>query len=102
MTIFGLQSRLLAKLEMELECQALQLSPYCEQRVKRMINIGVERMVISKVAEMPDKINLAIKNIKCLVEYLSEHAKAYGSYPEIEEIAFDIAIAECYPLWPYC
>jgi hypothetical protein len=102
MTPFGLQSKLITNLKTELEDQQLHLSPYCEQRGEHMIRVGVELMSIANVTEVAAKINLADENIKRLVEYLSDHAKTYGSYPEMEDIMFDSAIAECYPLWPYC
>jgi len=67
-----------------------------------MVSVGVERMTIAKVTEQQGKICLAERNIKRLVEYISNQAKAYGTYPEIHNLAFDMAMAECYPLWPYC
>jgi len=100
--IFAIKSRLSSILRTEIEDQELHLSPYCEERVENMISVGVERMSIAKVTEQNDKIYLAERNIKRLVEYISNQAKSYGTYPEIEESVFDIAISECYPLWPYC
>ena len=81
--------------------QKLHFSPYCEQRVEHMVSIGVERMTMDKVTEQQEKICLAEKNIKRLIEYLSDHAKVYGSFPYLEDLAFDMAMAECYPLWPF-
>jgi len=100
--IFAIRSRLSSILGTEIEDQKLHLSPYCEERVEHMVSVGVERMSVAKVTEQNDKIFLAERNIKRLVEYLSNQAKSYGTYPEIEQAVFDTAIAECYPLWPYC
>jgi len=101
MSSFALFSRLKAILKSEMEDQGLQLSPYCEQRVENMVNIGVERMTIDKVIEKQERVYLAEENIKRLIEYLSDQAEAYGSFPNLEDLAFDMAITECYPLWPY-
>ena len=102
MSSFALQSRLLANMKQELEDQSLQLSPYCEQQIEHLINTGINRMVINKATEMPDKINLADENLKRLIEYLAEQAKYYGFYPNLEELGYDLAMAGCFPLWPYC
>jgi hypothetical protein len=99
---FAINSRLSSILETEIEDQKLHLSPYCEEQVERMISIGVQRMSIANVTGQSDKIFLAERNIKRLVEYLSNQAKSHGTYPEMEESTFDTAIAECFPLWPYC
>ena len=101
MSASALFSRLGAILELEMEDQGLQLSPYSEQRVKNMVSIGVERMTMDKVIEKKEKVHLAEENVKRLIEYLSDQAKAYGSFPYMEDLAFDMAIAECYPLWPF-
>ena len=101
MSSFALFSRLEAILKSEMEDQGPQLSPYSEQRVKNIISIGVERMTMAKVIEKQGKVHLAEENIKRLIEYLSDQAKAYGSFPKMEDFAFDMAIAECYLLWPF-
>ena len=100
--IFAIRSKLSSILGKEIDDQKLHLSPYCEEQIEHMVSLGVERMLIAKVTEQQDKIYLAERNIKCLVEYLSNQAKSYGTYPEIEESVFNTVIAECYPLWPYC
>jgi len=101
MTASALFSRLEAILKSEMEDQGLQLSPYSEQRVRNIVNIGVERMSMDKVIEKKEKIYLAEENVKRLVEYLSDQAKVFGSFPHMEDLAFDMAIAECFPLWPF-
>jgi len=101
MSSFALLSILTGILKSELEDQGIQLSPYCGEQVEHMISIGVERMTMAKVIEKQDKVHLAEENIKRLIEYLSDQAKAYGSFPYLEDLAFDMAIGECYPLWPY-
>jgi len=102
MGAFAIQSRLSDILETEREGLKLSLSPYCQQRVENIVNIGVQRMTMLDVTQRLDKIHLAESNIKRLIEYLSNYAKDCGTYPEIEDISFDNAMAECFPLWPYC
>lgn len=101
MSPFALQSILTAIFETEMEDQELQLSPYSEQRVEHMVSIGVERMTMDNIIEKQEKVHLAEENIKRLIEYLSDQAKVYGSFPDLEDLAFDTAMAECYPLWPF-
>lgn len=101
MSPFALQLRLTATFETEMEDQKLHFSRYCKQRVEHMVSIGVERMTMDKVTEQQEKICLTERNIKRLIEYLSDQAKVYGSFPDLEDLAFDMAMAECYPLWPF-
>ena len=101
MTSFYILSKLKFVARSEVDVQGLQLSSYSEQRIDRLIHIGIERMTINRVIEKQETINLAEGNIKRLIEYLAEQAVLLGSYPQMEDLAFDTAMTDCYPLWPY-
>jgi len=101
MSSSALLSRLEAILESEMEHQELQLSPCSEQWMEDIVSIGVDRMAMDKVFEKQEMVHLAEENIKHLMEYLSDQAKTYRSFPYMEDLAFDMAMEECSPLWPY-
>lgn len=89
-------------METEMELIDLYLSSYCLSQIEKIIDHAIERMVIESVTERADKIIVAEENLKHLLEYFRDHAKSLGTYPFLDDNAFDTALAGCYPLWPYC
>ena len=97
----ALKSRFDYFMKLELGSIDLYLSPYCESRIEKIIDNGVERMGIDNVTERLDRIYVAEENLKRLLAYLCEYAKTVGTYPFLDDDAFDTALAECCPLWPF-
>ena len=98
----ALKSRLVLVLEREIESIDLYLSPYGMSRVDKLIDQAIERMTLDNVSERMDKIIVAEQNLKHLLEHFSSRAKTLGTYPFLDDNAFDTALADCHPLWPFC
>jgi hypothetical protein len=101
MTAVALKSKLTLVLEKELESIDLYLSPYGMSRIEKIIDQGVERMGLDGVTDSIEKIYVAEKNLTHFLEYFCNYAKTLGSYPFLDDNAFDSALADCYPLWPF-
>ena len=101
MPAVALKAKLTLVLEREIESIDLYLSPYGLSQIEKILDHGVERMGIDGVTESIEKIYVAEENLKRLLEYFCNYAKTLGTYPFLDDGAFDTALAECYPLWPY-
>lgn len=100
-TINKLASRLYAVLKNETRNQEIHISDYSENRFKRMIGMGVERMMMANATQNREKIEQAESNIKYLVNTLSDHARDKGSFPKIGDNTLETVLDENNPLWPY-
>ena len=100
-TINKLAARLSAVFKNETRDQDIYLSSYSENRFKRMIGMGVERMMMANATQNREKIEQAESNIKYLVNTLSDQAKAKGSFPKVGDNTLETVLDENYPLWPY-
>lgn len=102
MTTFNkLAERFTAILKNETRKQDIQMSPYSENRFKRIIGIGVERIMVTNSTQNREKLELAENNIRHLVTTLSNKARAKGSYPDIGGNTLETVLDENNPLWPY-
>jgi len=101
MSAVALKSKLTLVLEREIESIDLFMSPYGLSQIEKIIDHGVERMGIDGVTESLEKIYASEENIVRLLDYFCNYAKTLGTYPFLDDSAFDTALAECYPLWPY-
>ena len=102
MTTFNkLADRFTAILKNETREQDIHISPYSENRFKRMIVMGVERIMVTNSTQNREKLELAENNIKFLVNTLSDKAKAKGSFPKVGDNTLETVLDEHNPLWPY-
>jgi len=101
MPAVALKSKLTLVFEREIESIDLYMSRYGLSRIEKIIDQGVERMGLDDVTESLEKIYVAEENLKRLLDFFCDHAKTLGTYPFIDDDAFDTALADCYPLWPY-
>jgi hypothetical protein len=101
MTAVALKSKLTLILEREIETIDLYLSPYGISQIETIIDHGIERMGIDGVTDSLEKIYVAEENLKRLLDYFCNYAKSLGTYPFLDDSAFDTSLAECYPLWTY-
>ena len=100
-TFHKLAARLTAVLDNKKKEQDIRMSPYSENRIKRMISIGVERIMVSNSTQNREKLELAENNIKYLVNTLSDKARARGSFPKVGDNTLETVLDENNPLWPY-
>ncbi len=68
----------------------------------RIIGQAMDRMILARVIDRPDKIVQTQESLTEFIDCLCKHAKDLRSYPEIGEKAFDRAKLEKCPLWPLC
>jgi hypothetical protein len=100
-TINKLAVQLYAVLKNKTVDQDIHLSTYSENRFKRMIGMGVERMMMANATQNKEKIEQAENNIKYLVDTLSDTAKVKGSFPNVGDNTLETVLDENNPLWPY-
>lgn len=74
----------------------------CDQMLQQMISTGVMRMEIQKALEREDKLHLAEENLLACVKMMVAQAQALGTFPTVDEGAFEAAQKKLCPLWPYC
>ena len=79
----------------------LQITAKCEHKLEKFVGIGIEKMVISKMADRFDKKILAEQNLIRFLELMQDHAKEEGCYPVIDDEEFDTVKIDCGPLWPF-
>lgn len=80
----------------------LGLTPSCCTLIERMINNGVERMVLQGATDREEQIQVAERNLSHYLQKLSAEAQNQGTYPKIGAKAFDnVFNMEC-PIWPFC
>lgn len=102
MTTFNkLAKKFTAILKSETRKQDIKMTPYTENRFKRIIGMGVERIMVTNSTQNREKLALAENNIKHLVTTLSDKARAKGSYPNIGGNTLETVLDENNPLWPY-
>ncbi len=77
-------------------------SSACDHRVAKLLANGVERMEYSRVTDQEDKIRLAEDNLRRLVGYMTKQATKLGTFPLVDEKAFDAAVKDLCPMWPFC
>ncbi len=97
----ALKARLMNLLSREMSALQFQPSPYCEGQFKKMVSNGVTRMRINNAIDQPGYVLRAEKNLKALIKYFSEYARKVGSFPTLNNSAFDNALKDCPSLWPY-
>ena len=85
-----------------LEKQGVGVTPSCEQMLQRLITTGVSRMEIQKALEREDKLRLTEEHLLSCIKMMAEQAQALGSFPVVDEAAFEAALKKLCPLWPFC
>ena len=66
-----------------------------------MMELGIEKMMFSKLVDKPDKRLLAEQNLIHFLEFIENHSKELGCYPILNEKAFEAAMIDVGSLWPF-
>ena len=74
----------------------------CQQMLEQMVITGVTRMDHQQALELADKLQLAEENLNALVRMMARRSEESGMFPTIDEDAFQSALKELCPLWPFC
>ena len=85
-----------------LEKQGVSVTTACEQMLQRMIATGLSRMEVQKALEREDKLRLAEEHLLSCIKMMVEQAQTLGSFPVVDEDAFEAALKKLCPLWPFC
>lgn len=80
----------------------LGLTPSSRMLLERMIKNGVERMEKQGATEREEQIFFAEQNLSLYLKKLSDKAQAMGTFPLVDDEAFDKVLKEQCPIWPYC
>lgn len=99
---FRLQQRLKTSYMKRAAKLGLGLTPACISRLDKMVNTGVERMDKQGSLEREDQIWSAEQMLGRYITKLSEKAQKMGTFPQVDDTAFDKTIKEQCPMWPYC
>lgn len=99
---FQLQQRLKNSFSKKASKLGLGLTPACRTQMERMINNGVERMEKQGATEREEQIYYAEQNLSRYVNKLSDKAQTLGTFPMVDDKAFDKVLKEQCPMWPYC
>lgn len=99
---FRLQQRLKSSYMRKATKLGLGLSPACISQLDKLVHNGVERMDKQGVLEREDQIWSAEQMLGRYMTKLSEKAQKMGTFPKVDDIAFDKTMKEQCPMWPYC
>jgi hypothetical protein len=80
----------------------LGLTPACRTLVERMINNGIARMEKQGASEREEQIHFAEQNLHRYLSKLSDTSQSLGTFPVVDDKAFDKVFKEQCPMWPYC
>ncbi len=99
---FRLKHRLTQASQRIAQKLGLGVSPGCQQLIEKMIANGVTRMQVQGALEREEQIQLAEDHLRRCLDALSEQAVTAGTFPQVDEHAFQLATKKLCPLWPYC
>lgn len=99
---FQLQHRLKTSYAKKVSKLGLGLTPACRTLVERMINNGVERMEKQGAIEREEQIYYAEQNLNRYMSKLSDTSQSMGTFPIVDDKAFEKVFKEQCPMWPYC
>ena len=97
----ALKSRLLRIMKAEMSFHDFHPASYCEYQIEKMVHHGVERMRIGNAVDQMGMVCLAEQNLRHLIDYFYNFSQDVGTYPTLDEMAFESALIDCPPLWPY-
>lgn len=97
----ALRSRLLGIMKRHMSSLDFHPNSYCEYQIEKLVGHGVERMRINNAVDQIGKVIQAEQNLRKLVDYFCNYAKDVGTYPVLNDDAFDSALISCPPLWPF-
>ena len=79
----------------------VQITSECGHQLARMIQLGVEKMTLSKLLDTPDKRLLAEQNLVHFLELMENHSRDLDCYPILDEKVFEGAKSDIGILWPF-
>ncbi len=97
----ALKSRLLRIMKIEMLSHDFQPTSYSTYQIEKMVGQGVERMRINNAVDQVGKVIQAEQNLRRLIDYFCTCSKDVGTYPTLDDNAFNSALIACPPLWPY-
>ena len=80
----------------------LGLSPGCLQLLEKMISVGVSRLEHQRALEREEQLMLSEQNLLKCVDVLLERSNVLGTFPIVNEEAFDQMQKKLSPMWPFC
>ena len=80
----------------------LGVTPGCQQLVEKMIANGVSRLEHQRALERQEHIIQSQENLRKCVQELGERAQVLGTFPVVDEEAFEEMQKKLSPIWPFC
>lgn len=77
-------------------------TPGCQNLLENMIAIGVSRLEHQRALERQEHIIRSQENLRKCVAELSERAMVLGTFPVVDETAFEQMQKKMSPMWPFC
>ena len=96
-----LKSRLLSIMKREMSSHDFHPNSYCEYQIEKIVGQGVQRMRINNAVDQVGKVIQAEQNLRRLIDYFCTYSKDVGTYPTLDDDAFNSALVACPLLWPY-
>ncbi len=97
----ALRARLIGIMKRQMSSNDFHPTSYCEYQFEKLVGQGVERMRINNAVDQVSKVIQAESNLRHLIDYFCNYSKDVGTYPVLNDDAFDSALISCPPLWPY-
>ncbi len=97
----ALRSRFLSIMKREMSSRDFHPTSYSEYQFEKIVGQGVERMRTSNVVDNMGKVIQAEQNLRRLIDYFCNYSQEAGSYPTLDNEAFDSALRDCPPHWPF-
>lgn len=77
-------------------------TPGCLQLVEKMISVGVTRLEHQRALDREEHIIQSQENLRKCIAELSERAMVLGTFPVVDEKAFNQMQKKLSPMRPFC
>lgn len=80
----------------------LGLTPACQNLVDKMISVGVSRLEHQRALEREEQLIMSEANLNRCLSEMQNRALALGTYPIVDDEAFNQMYKKLSPMWPFC
>ena len=77
-------------------------TPGCLQSVEKMIAVGVSRLEHQNALQREEQLVQSQENLRKCISELGERAMVLGTFPVVDEEAFEQMQKKLSPMWPFC
>ena len=96
-----LKEQLFLIINSRISLKDLQITSDCERMLKKVIEIGIERMVVGKLVDRQTPRSLAKQSLVQLLESMENQAQKFKCYPILDNKTFEAVKHDDISLWPF-